>query len=115
MRRRPHVLLASSLALTLAAGCAGDPTGPARERGWVSTRSDCEIALAPAHLRLAVAHSAAEFTVRTSERVTWASLDRSVAFVNATGAVMPIGVGTTAVTVTTASGCSAVGLVTVEP
>jgi hypothetical protein len=113
--RRLHVLRVPSLALALAAGCANDPTAPAREHGWVSTRSDCELTLAPAHLRLAVAHSAAEFTVRTSERVTWATLDKTVAFVNATGAVMPIGVGTTAVTVTTASGCSAVGLVTVEP
>jgi hypothetical protein len=113
MRRSQHATLAAVLAL--AAGCAGDPTAPATDGHWVSSRTDCAIALSPAHLRLAVAHSAGEFTVQTTERVSWASLDGAVAFVNAAGAVMPVAPGTTAVTVTTASGCSAVGLVTVEP
>lgn len=115
MRRPPLARLVAAYALTLVAGCAGDPTAPAADEHRASSRAECTIALSPAHLRLAVAHSAGEFTVRTSERVSWASLDGGVAFVSATGAVMPVAAGTTAVTVTTASGCSAVGLVTVDP
>jgi hypothetical protein len=114
MPRRAVLRLAvPSLALAFALACRADATGPRAVAARAATTDACRLTMEPRHLTLRVGHSAGQFVVDAPEPLTWATVDDTVAFVRATGMVMPIAEGETVVTATAPTGCSAIGYVSV--